>query len=185
VRAQLRRAARARRADAARRTGVDRGLAAVRVGGVATRMREESMWRVRLFDVAVRAAAVAAASAAGAAGGATAPGTAGDGASPPAHHAQIGAFGLASSGAEPSVKPGDDFERYANGHWDDTAQIPPDRASWGSFAQLRERPLQQLPDILEGLPAQAPAGSNRQKLGDFYRAYLDSDAIEKAGLAPA
>jgi predicted metalloendopeptidase len=143
------------------------------------------MLRARLLDVAVLAAAAAAASTAGVAGGAAAPGTAGDGASPPAHHAQIGAFGLDASGGDPSVKPGDDFERYANGHWDDTAQIPPDRASWGSFALLRERSLQQLREILEGLPAQAPAGSNRQKLGDFYRAYLDSDAIEKAGLAPA
>jgi putative endopeptidase len=139
--------------------------------------------RARLLDVAVLAAA--AASAAGVAGGAAASGTAGDGGAPPAHHAQIGAFGLDTSGGDPSAKPGDDFERYANGHWDDTAQIPPDRASWGSFALLRERSLQQLREILEGLPAQAPAGSNRQKLGDFYRAYLDSDAIEKAGLAPA
>ena len=30
-----------------------------------------------------------------------------------------------------------------------------------------------------------PAGSNAQKLGDFYRAYLDTDAIDRAGLAPA
>ena len=100
-------------------------------------------------------------------------------------HAQIGSFGLDPSGGDPSVKPGDDFARYANGHWLDTAQIPPDRASWGSFALLRERSLQQVREILEALPKDSPAGSNGQKLGDFYRAYLDSDAIDRAGLAPA
>jgi len=100
-------------------------------------------------------------------------------------HAQIGDFGLDLSGGDPSVKPGDDFERYASGHWDDTAQIPPDRASWGSFIILRERSLQQVREILEGLPKDSPAGSNQQKLGDFYRAYLDTEAIERAGLSPA
>src|SRR6201987_484414 len=69
--------------------------------------------------------------------------------------AQIGAFGLDLSGGDPSVKPGEDFARYANGRWLDTAQIPPDRASWGSFAMLRERSLQQLHEILEALPGGA------------------------------
>ncbi|HTC14535.1 MAG TPA: M13 family metallopeptidase [Steroidobacteraceae bacterium] len=102
-----------------------------------------------------------------------------------AEHAQIGAFGLDLTGGDPSVKPGDDFYRYANGHWQDTAVIPPDRASWGSFQMLRERSLGQVRDILEALPPAAPAGSNQQKLGDFYRAYLDTANIDKLGLAPA
>jgi putative endopeptidase len=100
-------------------------------------------------------------------------------------HAQIGAFGLDLTGGDPSVKPGDDFYTYANGRWQETAEIPPDRASWGAFAILQERSLQQLRGILEGLPADAPPGSNEQKLRDFYRAYLDTDAIDHAGLTPA
>jgi putative endopeptidase len=102
-----------------------------------------------------------------------------------AGHAQIGAFGLDLSGGDPSVKPGDDFYRYANGHWQDTTQIPADRASWGSFQMLRERSLEQLRGILEGLPHDSPAGSNERKLDDFYRAYLDTAAIDRLGLAPA
>jgi putative endopeptidase len=102
-----------------------------------------------------------------------------------AHHAQVGAFGLDLDGGDHSVRPGDDFERYANGHWDDTAQIPPDRVSWGSFEMLAERSVQQLHEILDGLPADAPPGSNTQKLYDFYRAYLDTDTLERLGLAPA
>jgi len=107
---------------------------------------------------------------------ATAALAAGSPAAAPPGHAQIGAWGLDLSGSDPSVKPGDDFERYANGHWDDTTQIPPDRAWWGSFAVLRERSVQQVREILEALPPAAPAGSNPRKLGDFYRAYLDTDA---------
>jgi len=104
---------------------------------------------------------------------------------PQTGHAEIGAFGLDPSGGDPSVKPGDDFYSYANGRWQETTQIPPDRSSWGSFIMLRERSLQQLRGILDALPANAAAGSNEQKLYDFYRAYLDTDAIERAALAPA
>lgn len=102
-----------------------------------------------------------------------------------AGHAQIGAFGLDLTDGDPAVKPGDDFYRYANGHWQDTTQIPPDRAEWGSFDLLRERSLEQLRGILEGLPQDAAAGSNERKLNDFYRAYLDTAAIDGLGLAPA
>jgi putative endopeptidase len=102
-----------------------------------------------------------------------------------AGHAQIGDFGLDLTGRDRSVRPGDDFERYANGHWDDTTEIPADRASWGSFQMLRERSLTQVREILEALPDHAAPGSNVQKLADFYRAFLDTAAIEKAQLAPA
>jgi putative endopeptidase len=135
--------------------------------------------KVRYLSVLTVAAAGALAVAAGDAAGQAAGGAA------PAAHARIGAFGLDLSGGDASVKPGDDFERYANGHWDDSVQIPADRASWGSFAILRERSLQQLREILEALPGDAAAGSNQRKLRDFYRAYLDTGAIEKLGLAPA
>lgn len=100
-------------------------------------------------------------------------------------HAEIGGWGVDLSGGDPTAKPGDDFDRYANGHWIDRTQIPPDRPSWGTFAALRERSLQQLRDILEGLPKDAAASASERKLGDFYRAYLDTDAIERAGLTPA
>jgi len=93
--------------------------------------------------------------------------------------------GIAVSSIDMSVRPGDDFDRYVNGHWQDITQIPPDRSRWGAFMMLRERSLNQVHEILEGLPADAPAGSNTQKLHDFYRAYLDTDAIERRGLEPA
>ena len=35
--------------------------------------------------------------------------------------------------------------------------------------------------ILQKLPADAPAGSNAQKVGDYYRAFLDTAAIDQQG----
>ena len=101
------------------------------------------------------------------------------------HQAQIGAFGLDLSTHDPTVRPGDDFFRYANGHWLDTHEIPADRTRWGASDALVEDALQKVLTLIEALPAGAPAGSNEQKVGDFYRAYMDTDAINRAGLAPA
>ena len=98
--------------------------------------------------------------------------------------AQIGAWGLDLTARDTSVRPGDDFYRYADGLWIDAHQIPPDRTRWGSFDELDERSQQQVRGIVEALPAQAPDGSSAQKVGDYYRAYLDTAAIERGGLAP-
>jgi predicted metalloendopeptidase len=98
---------------------------------------------------------------------------------------QIGAWGLDLAAGDRSVKPGDDFYRYADGKWLDTTQIPLDRTSWGSFVELADRSEREVREIAEALPAGAPQGSTEQKAGDFYRAYLDTVAIEQKGLAPA
>ncbi len=100
-------------------------------------------------------------------------------------HAQIGAWGLDLASHDTTVKPGDDFYRYADGKWLDTNQIPPDRTTWGSFPELADRAEHQVRAITEALPRDAPEGSTEQKAGDFYRAYLDTQTIERNGLAPA
>ncbi len=99
--------------------------------------------------------------------------------------AEIGEWGLDLSSHDTSVRPGDDFYRYADGRWLDTTQIPPDRTSWSSFVELADRSEHQVRDIVEALPAGAPDGSAEQKVGDYYRAFLDTETIERSGLAPA
>jgi putative endopeptidase len=123
----------------------------------------------------------------GAAGCSHAPSRAVTGSAPSsvARHAQIGAWGLDLTGRDGSVKPGDDFYRYADGHWLDANQIPPDRARWGSFDELNERSHEQVHAILEALPEGAPDGSSTQKVSDYYRSYLDTAGIERLGLTPA
>lgn len=106
---------------------------------------------------------------------------------PPAasHPAQIGAWGLDLTAHDATVRPGDDFFRYANGHWLDTHEIPADRSRWGAFDALDEDAQKKVHELLEALPSAAPAGSAERKVSDFYHAYMDTDAIDRWGLAPA
>jgi putative endopeptidase len=99
--------------------------------------------------------------------------------------AQIAPWGLDLTSHDASVKPGDDFFRYADGKWLDTNRIPPDRTSWGAFVELADKAEHQVRDLIEGLPADTPPGSPARKARDYYRAYLDTQAIDLLGLEPA
>ena len=103
----------------------------------------------------------------------------------PATHAVFGAFGLDLAAQDKSVRPGDDFYRYANGRWLGTQHIPADRSEWGTFDALSEQSSERVRKLIQGLPADAPAGSLARKVGDYYRAFLDEKAINAAGLKPA
>jgi putative endopeptidase len=98
----------------------------------------------------------------------------------------IGAFGLDLAGGDASVKPGDDFSRYAGGHWLLNTQIPADRTRWSSFDILRQKSEDSVHAILDDAAAgSAPAGSIERKIGDYYAAFLDTATIESLGLKPA
>jgi putative endopeptidase len=103
----------------------------------------------------------------------------------PAPQGPFGPFGLDLTAQDKSVKPGDDFYRFANAHWLDTQKIPADRPRWGTFDQLAEEADERVRKLIQNLPAHAPAGSIEQKVGDYYRAFMDESAIEAAGLKPA
>lgn len=84
-----------------------------------------------------------------------------------------------------SVRPGDDFNRYVNGKWLDTAEIPADRTSTGGFIVLRDLSETRMKAIMEELVASNPApGSDAERVVTAYKAFMDTDAIEARGLAP-
>jgi predicted metalloendopeptidase len=87
---------------------------------------------------------------------------------------------------DPTCKACDDFYQYATGGWQKTHAIPAGHPSWGSFDELVQRNREALHAILEAAAktAAAPAGSDVQKLGSFYRACMDEAGIERAGTAP-
>lgn len=99
--------------------------------------------------------------------------------------AEFGTWGIDLRARDESIDPGDDFFRYANGAWLDSTSIPTDRNRWGMFDLLRERAAEQVRELIQSLPETAPEGTLEQKVGDYYRAYMDIDAIEAAGLGPA
>jgi putative endopeptidase len=99
---------------------------------------------------------------------------------------QIGPLGIDMKAADPSVRPGDDFYRYANGTWLKTEEIPADRASWSTFNQLAEESQNEVRDLIEAAEkGHAPMGAAYQKIGDYYAAFLDTDLIERQGLKQA
>jgi putative endopeptidase len=83
-----------------------------------------------------------------------------------------------------SVKPGDDFYKYANGTWIARTEIPGDRANWGTGAIVAERTNARVADLIKNAAAKAPVGSDAGKVGDFYTTYMDEAAIDAKGLAP-
>jgi putative endopeptidase len=90
------------------------------------------------------------------------------------------------SNMDTTVKPGDDFFRYANGQWLKNNPIPDKETRWGSFNELREFNAQAVKGLLETAAAKSDArpGSIDQRVGAFYRSAMDSSAIEKAGASP-
>ncbi len=84
-----------------------------------------------------------------------------------------------------TVKLGEDFFEYANGGWLKKNPIPPAYAGWGIGSVVEEDLRNQLKKINEdALKANAPKGSNTQKIGDFYYSGMDTVDIEKEGLSP-
>ncbi|MGH9747242.1 MAG: M13 family metallopeptidase [Candidatus Acidiferrales bacterium] len=84
-----------------------------------------------------------------------------------------------------SIKPGDDFYRYANGGWLATAAIPAGQSSYDNRAVLTERTSRRVRKLIQdAATSQSPRGSLAQKVGDYYASFLDEGGIEAKGLAP-
>src|SRR4051812_21345782 len=83
-----------------------------------------------------------------------------------------------------SVKPGDDFYRYANGGWLKTA-VAAGRKTYDNRTVLNERTTQRVRDLVhEAAGSHAARGSLQQKVGDYYASFVDQETIESKGLAP-
>jgi predicted metalloendopeptidase len=79
-----------------------------------------------------------------------------------------------------------DFYQYADGGWMAKNPIPAAYPTWGTLNQLQEKNREVLHQILDHAAkhADAPQGSNEQKIGDFYGSCMDERGIEAAGLTP-
>lgn len=90
-----------------------------------------------------------------------------------------GTFGFDAAGMDRSVQPGDDFYGFANGTWAKNTSIPADESNYGAFNVLQDLSRERTRTILEGAK-----GDPRSKIGAAYAAFLDTAAIESAGLKP-
>src|SRR5262249_27483526 len=84
-----------------------------------------------------------------------------------------------------SVNPGDDFFQYANGGWLKRNPIPASEPAWGIGNLVREELYTQLRSINEiAAGKKAAAGTDEQKIGDFWTTAIDEKKAEDLGLKP-
>jgi predicted metalloendopeptidase len=98
----------------------------------------------------------------------------------------LGSFGVDLGNRDTSVKPGDDFDRFANGHWQSTYQLKDYESDYGSFDALNDQSEADVRAIIEELARRtdlAP-GSDEQKIRDYYASYMDQAARDAAGIKP-
>ncbi len=93
--------------------------------------------------------------------------------------------GFNKANIDNTCKPCDDFYQYINGGWIKNNPIPAAYSSWGNFHILSDKNNGYLKAILEDLQSkQNIAGSNEQKLSDYYYTALDTVKLNKDGYAP-
>jgi putative endopeptidase len=91
----------------------------------------------------------------------------------------------AIQGIDSSLKPGDNFFRYVNGKWYDTARIPPTQTGVGTYMFMNYPQRLRLQGILDSVSRAANTpGSIEQKLGDFYASGMDTTTINQLGYDP-
>jgi putative endopeptidase len=84
-----------------------------------------------------------------------------------------------------SVPPGRDFFTYANGGWLARHPIPVEEAGWGIGDLVEAELYLKLRKLNEAAAAALPpAGSDQQKIGDFWTTAMDEARANALGLAP-
>ncbi len=107
--------------------------------------------------------------------------------------AQAGSFftdvpslGYSPQNMDRTVDPRQDFYRYAAGNWLKQTEIAPSDPDVGGFTLLAHNLEKQLLTLVKNAAAatDAPKGSARQQVGDFYKAAMDNKRRDALGLKP-
>ncbi len=103
---------------------------------------------------------------------------------PPTPH--YGTWGFDAFGEDKAIVPGDNFFGYTDGDAVAKIVIPPDRSSFGAFQTLAELSEARVHAILEQSAASAPAApsTSPEKIGAFYRAFMDEQRVNALGATP-
>ena len=84
------------------------------------------------------------------------------------------------------VSPKDDFYRYVNGNWLDSAKIPNDHSVWGGFYELRKKTDADVLEILESAVNNKTIDSNSDqgKVVSMYECLMNIEHRNKKGVNP-
>ncbi|MXP15416.1 M13 family peptidase [Altererythrobacter confluentis] len=97
----------------------------------------------------------------------------------------FGKWGVDPDALDKAVDPGDDFFKYVNGKWLDENPLPAEYSRFGAFNLLGEKSTVDVKAVVDDLIAANPApGTSERRIVDAYQTFLDTDAIDAAGLAP-
>ena len=86
-----------------------------------------------------------------------------------------------------SADPRQDFFQFAVGKWLKDHPIPASERSWGIARVVQEETYVRLKAISDEAAARgdiAAAGGNERKIGDFWHAAMDTEAVARQGLGP-
>ncbi|MBO4530220.1 MAG: M13 family metallopeptidase [Paludibacteraceae bacterium] len=90
-----------------------------------------------------------------------------------------------SSDFDTTVTLGNDFYQYTNGGWMNAHPIPGEKSRLNTFDVLNDENLERLKEIVETAQnSNAPIGSNKQKIGDFYALAMDTAKRDQEGISP-
>lgn len=95
--------------------------------------------------------------------------------------------GIVPAWLDRTADPCTDFYAYACGGFLKTAEIPPDRSSWGAIQVVvkeNEELLRRMLEAAATASAKRGADPTSDRLGTYYAACMDEAAIESAKLAP-
>ena len=94
-------------------------------------------------------------------------------------------IGIDKAAMDTSIRPGDDFYAYANGHWQKATEIPADRSSTGAFYTAFLETEKRTRELVDGIvKSGGKPDSDEGRIAAFYKAYANSQAIDAAGMAP-
>ena len=84
-----------------------------------------------------------------------------------------------------SVKPTDNFYDFAVGNWVKNNPVPASKSSWFSSNELYDHNRKVVKEVvMEAAAANAPKGTNTQKIGDFFKTAMDSTRLNQLGATP-
>ena len=92
---------------------------------------------------------------------------------------------LDSAAFNRDVRAQDDLYQHVNGTWLENTNIPEDKGDFGTFTKLADDAQKQIRVMIEKLSEGThEKGTDAQKVGDFYLSFMNTQAIEAAGLSP-
>jgi len=99
----------------------------------------------------------------------------------------FGTWGVDPSLLSDTIDPGDDFFGYVNQEWLDANPLPAEFSRFGAFNLLREKSTSDVKALVDELVAKPASelSADEQRIVEAYESYLDTAAIDAAGLAPA